>query len=243
MEARLARLDHRRDPFVASARAPAEARRAHGPFRRQAAPAHAGDPVRDLRHRLVHGLSFPRSEPLRADRQSADADDHRILRRARRALGDRALSARARRAGLALCRPRHQVHSLGRALHRRRAGLDAACARLRALRAALPEPCGDERHSVAQLDVSRDRDSLRRARPRRRAPRPALRRHRRAFGRSRRGARRGRAAEVVGKRFNAFAAEQWLAADGDDRDPASARDPDARCDRPAASPRCRRAGC
>ena len=36
--------------------------------------------------------------------------------------------------------------------------------------------------------------------------------------------------QVVGKRFNAFAAEQWLRADGDDRDPASARDPDARCD-------------
>jgi competence protein ComEC len=34
------------------------ARRAHGPFRRQTAPTHAGDPVRDLRHRLVHGLSF-----------------------------------------------------------------------------------------------------------------------------------------------------------------------------------------
>jgi len=37
--------------------------------------------------------------------------------------------------------------------------------------------------------------------------------------------------QVVGKRFNAFAAEQWLSADGDDRDPASARDPDALCDR------------
>jgi competence protein ComEC len=36
---------------------------------------------------------------------------------------------------------------------------------------------------------------------------------------------------VVGKRFNAFAAEQWLAADGDDRDPAAARDPQAGCDR------------
>jgi competence protein ComEC len=37
--------------------------------------------------------------------------------------------------------------------------------------------------------------------------------------------------EIVGKRFNAFAAEQWLTADGDDRDPAAARDPAARCDR------------
>jgi competence protein ComEC len=37
--------------------------------------------------------------------------------------------------------------------------------------------------------------------------------------------------QIVGKRFNAFAAEQWLTADGDGRDPASARDPDAPCDR------------
>ena len=29
--------------------------------------------------------------------------------------------------------------------------------------------------------------------------------------------------QVVGKRFNAFAAEQWLTADGDGRDPAQAR--------------------
>ncbi len=36
---------------------------------------------------------------------------------------------------------------------------------------------------------------------------------------------------IVGKRFNAFAAEQWLTADGDGRDPAQARDPDAPCDR------------
>ena len=36
---------------------------------------------------------------------------------------------------------------------------------------------------------------------------------------------------IVGKRFNAFAAEQWLAADGDAREPAQARDPDAPCDR------------
>jgi len=36
---------------------------------------------------------------------------------------------------------------------------------------------------------------------------------------------------VVGKRFNAFTAEQWLSADGDDRDPAAARDPHALCDR------------
>ncbi len=37
--------------------------------------------------------------------------------------------------------------------------------------------------------------------------------------------------QVVGKRFNAFAAEQWLTADGDARDPHEARDPGAPCDR------------
>ncbi len=37
--------------------------------------------------------------------------------------------------------------------------------------------------------------------------------------------------QIVGKRFNPFAAEQWLTADGDGRAPESARDPDARCDR------------
>ena len=39
------------------------------------------------------------------------------------------------------------------------------------------------------------------------------------------------ALEVVGKRFNAFAAEQWLTADGDGREPAQARAFDAPCDR------------
>jgi competence protein ComEC len=37
--------------------------------------------------------------------------------------------------------------------------------------------------------------------------------------------------QIVGKRFNPFAAEQWLTADGDGRDPGTARDPDAKCDR------------
>jgi competence protein ComEC len=37
--------------------------------------------------------------------------------------------------------------------------------------------------------------------------------------------------DIVGKRFNAFAAEQWLAADADDRVPAAARDPQPSCDR------------
>ncbi len=37
--------------------------------------------------------------------------------------------------------------------------------------------------------------------------------------------------QIAGKRVNAFAAEQWLAADGDGRDPAAARNADAPCDR------------
>jgi competence protein ComEC len=37
--------------------------------------------------------------------------------------------------------------------------------------------------------------------------------------------------QVVGKRFNAFAVEQWLTADGDDREPAAARNPEGGCDR------------
>ena len=36
---------------------------------------------------------------------------------------------------------------------------------------------------------------------------------------------------IIGKRFNAFAAEQWLAADGDGREAAQARDEAAPCDR------------
>jgi len=36
---------------------------------------------------------------------------------------------------------------------------------------------------------------------------------------------------IVGKRFNAFAAEQWLTADGDGRAAAAARDPSPSCDR------------
>ncbi len=39
--------------------------------------------------------------------------------------------------------------------------------------------------------------------------------------------------QIVGKRYNGFTAEQWLSADADDRDAASARDPHARCDRDA----------
>jgi len=37
--------------------------------------------------------------------------------------------------------------------------------------------------------------------------------------------------QIVGKRLNAFAAEQWLTADADGRDPREARDPNAPCDR------------
>ena len=39
--------------------------------------------------------------------------------------------------------------------------------------------------------------------------------------------------QIVGKRYNGFTAEQWLSADADDRDPASARDPHPLCDRDA----------
>jgi competence protein ComEC len=37
--------------------------------------------------------------------------------------------------------------------------------------------------------------------------------------------------QVVGKRFNAFTIEQWLAADGDDREPGATRDGHSLCDR------------
>ena len=48
--------------------------------------------------------------------------------------------------------------------------------------------------------------------------------------------------QIVGKRFNAFAAEQWLTADGDGRDPRSgARSERARATGLAASPICRKA--
>jgi competence protein ComEC len=36
--------------------------------------------------------------------------------------------------------------------------------------------------------------------------------------------------QILGKHFNAFTAEQWLEADGDDRDPATARNSHAHCD-------------
>ena len=48
------------------------------------------------------------------------------------------------------------------------------------------------------------------------------------------------ALEIVGKRFNAFAAEQWLTADGDGRDPAQARTPMRPATASAASLTCRR---
>ena len=59
MEARLARVDQGADPFLPVARAPAPARRVLKAFRRQAARAAACDAVRDQRHRVLHGLSFP----------------------------------------------------------------------------------------------------------------------------------------------------------------------------------------
>ena len=135
---------------------------------RQAARAARRHRLRHRRHRLVHGLSLPRPQPLRADRQSADADRHRVLRRAGRAARRRALSARARRAGLALCRGGDQIHPLGGAVHRRGARLDPAPEGLRALRAAVPGARRDERDDLAELDVPRQRHPLRRRRHHRR---------------------------------------------------------------------------
>ena len=120
MEARLARVDAGRRSVPAAARTRPPRRGAFSSISSTSRSALlVATALRDQRHRLVHGLSFPRPQPLCADRQSADADGHRVLRRAGRAARDGALSARPRRAGLALCRRRHQVHPVGRALHRR----------------------------------------------------------------------------------------------------------------------------
>ena len=116
--------------------------------------------------------------------------------------------------------------------HRRGAGIDAASARLRAVRAAVPQPRRAQRDALADLDLPRawrfpsprSASSARSSGPRYDvivAPSGDLAAVRDADGKL----------QVVGKRFNAFAAEQWLAADGDGRDPATARDPDAPCDR------------
>ena len=85
MEARLGAQRNRPRSLSAPARQAAAARRAGRPSRRAAARAAVRDLLRHLRHRVFHGLSFPRSQPLCADRQSADADGDRIVRRARRA--------------------------------------------------------------------------------------------------------------------------------------------------------------
>ena len=58
---------------------------------------------------------------------------------------------------------RHQVHPLGRALHRRGARLDRASAGLRALCAAVPGARGHERDDLADLALSGERHSLRRS--------------------------------------------------------------------------------
>ena len=100
------------------------------------------------------------------------------------------------------------------------------------VRAAVPGACRHERGDLADLGFPRERDPLRRHRPDRRDAAD-----RATTSSSRRRAKRRRCATptagcmIVGKRFNAFAAEQWLTADGDGRDPAKARDPDAACDR------------
>ena len=125
MEARLARGEAGRDPFLPQRGRPPRRGALLVHRRRQAARAAVRHLLRHQRHRVVHGLSLPRPQPLRADRQSADADGDRAVRRAGRAPRDRALSARPRRAGVALCRRRHPLHPVGGADHRRRAGIDA----------------------------------------------------------------------------------------------------------------------
>ena len=85
-----------------------------------------------------------------------------------------ALSARAGRAGLDLCRGRHQVHSVGRALHRAGAGFDGAFEGVRALCAAVSGARGDERDDLADVDVPAQRHSARAHRDRRRDAGAAL---------------------------------------------------------------------
>src|SRR5579863_7278676 len=154
-----------------------------------------------------------------------------MLRGARRAPGHRALPARARRPGLALRRPRHQVIIW---VARFIAAAPGSTLHVRAFApAALPLL------SLAVISAVVWRSWLFRMTA---VPLAAL-----GIVAAFNGPRYdvivapsgdlvavrgmdGRLA-VVGKHFNAFAAEQWLAADGDDRYPASARDPHPRCDR------------
>ena len=102
--------------------------------------------LRDRGDRLVHGLSLPRSQPLCADRQSADADDHRILRRARRA-ARRRRSIRSGSTGRSgsMSAPASSSSCGSRASSPQAPGSTLHCARLRALRAAVSGARGDER--------------------------------------------------------------------------------------------------
>ena len=67
--------------------------------------------------------------------------------------------------------------------HSELTGVDVACAGVRALCPAVPQPRRAQRRSVAHLDASRARHSAGGDRPRRRDPRPALRRDRAAVRR------------------------------------------------------------
>ena len=190
MDSRIAGMDVDPDPFLPKRGAAAEACVLRGASHPEAARPSRRHRFRDFGHRFVHGLSFPRSQPLRADRQSADADRHRGLRRAGRAAWRRALSARARRAGLDLCRRRHQVHPVGRAVHRAGASFDRAFAGVRALRAAVSGARRDERDDLADVDLPAQRHSVGAHRDRRRDAGAALRCHRCAIRRSGGGSRR-----------------------------------------------------
>ena len=136
-------------------------RRRHGPWTQGRIVRHL---LRDQRDGLVHGLRFPRAEPVCPRRKPAHVGHHRDLRRARRAARHGTLSARPRRAGVALGRPRHRHRHARGALHRRAAGREPAPAGLRALVARRARAGRSLRHPLAQRDPARDRDP---ARPRR----------------------------------------------------------------------------
>ena len=161
---------------------------ARGP---RAAPGAVCDLLRDQRDGVLHGLRFPRDEPLRADRQPADIDDHRGVRRAGRAARHASLSAGARCLRLALCRRRDRDHHVGGEARRIAAGVEPAPAGLRALVARLPGPGGAERRDMAQHDPAAFGVAARIGRPRGGRDRADLRRGR-GGGRRCRGGASGR---------------------------------------------------
>ena len=85
-----------------------------------------------------------------------------------------ALSARAGRAGLDLCRGGHQVHPVGRAIHSPGPRFDGAFKGVRALSTAVSGARGDERDDLADVDLPAGRRSARAHRDHRRDTRAAL---------------------------------------------------------------------